>query len=132
MLRLLSHTVVLQNGNGQSIHPGSRGVYVTCEKDFEKRATREVLEALSRVISFPRRLAFLLTIMMQYVEEEPVAEEPAEATEQPVDISKEVKAEVSQLKKKTSSLFHIKYMSGVHGSGFLVFEPSKTKRFEEW
>ena len=43
-----------------------------------------------------------------------------------VDISKAIKAEVAQLKKRTSSLFHIKYMGGVHGSGFLVFEPSES------
>lgn len=79
---------------------------MTCEKDFEKRALREALEVLSR-----------------YVDEEPVVEEHTEEPEQPVDISKAVKAEVAELKKKTSSLFHIKYMSGVHGSGFLVFAP---------
>ena len=48
--------------------------------------------------------------------------------EKHIDISKAIKAEVAQLKKPTSSLFHIKYMGGVHGSGFLVFEPSERVR----
>lgn len=65
-------------------------------------------------------------LFAQYVEDAPAPGEAAEAEEgRPVDISKALKAEVSQLKKRTSSLFHIKYMTGVHGSGFLVFEPSE-------
>lgn len=40
-----------------------------------------------------------------------------------VDIGKELKEEIAMLKYGTSSLLHIKYMRGVHGSGFLIFEP---------
>ena len=40
--------VVMQSG-GDGVRAGNHGVYLTCEKDFEKRASRELLEVLSRV-----------------------------------------------------------------------------------
>ena len=41
-------TIAMQSG-GDGVRPGNRGVYLTCEKDFEKRASRELLEVMSRV-----------------------------------------------------------------------------------
>eukprot|EP00210_Caulerpa_lentillifera_P004651 g4436.t1 len=92
---------------GGKVKPGTRGVFVTCEKDLEKRAGREVFNLLN-----------------QFTEELVTDEEPNSEVQPVIDISKALKAEVKELKKKTASLFKTKYLTGVHGSAFIEFSPN--------